>query len=321
MKKIKVSELPEELNTTGLYVLGTNAQNVSVKVPLALVVVAEAPLNDKVYGRKNGTWFEIEVTGIPDAPLDGEVYGRLNGDWVKVALPSDITEAIAVEAERAQGVENELSDLLQSLSESVTGLSSGKQDKTDNTLQTISKTIVGAINELKNAISTEAERANDAESALGGRIDTADAAISAEVTRATGAESALGLRIDGVSGDITAEETARAAADTALGLRIDGKGDAPTTKTAWESDNTPVDNTIYNLGTMAALTIAATPTGNSMGVAIYFASGATATTFSYPVTTKWVLSEAPTIEANKEYCITILDGVYNCIEVTTLTHN
>lgn len=93
----------------------------------------------------------------------------------------------------------------------------------------------------------------------------------------------------------------------------------PQTKTTWESGNTPLDNTIYRLGTLASLTIAAAPTDNTLGVAIYFTSGASATTLSYPVGSKWTQAVAPTIAANTDYMLTILDGVFNIITLSTLS--
>lgn len=100
------------------------------------------------------------------------------------------------------------------------------------------------------------------------------------------------------------------------GNRIDALG--VTTKNTWESGNIPVDNTIYNLGELASLTIAGVPATNTYGIVIYFESGASATTFTYPASSKWTISEAPTIEANKAYRITILDKVFGIDEITTL---
>lgn len=86
-----------------------------------------------------------------------------------------------------------------------------KQSKSDNTLTTISKEIVGAINELNTDISSESSRAIDAENTLQNSIDTAldnglayvDNKVGDEKTRATAKESELEEKITSNSTNIS----------------------------------------------------------------------------------------------------------------------
>lgn len=51
----------------------------------------EAPLDGKLYGRKNAAWSEVPneggsgSSGIPEAPEDGKLYGRKDKEWEEVA--------------------------------------------------------------------------------------------------------------------------------------------------------------------------------------------------------------------------------------------
>ena len=90
----------------------------------------------------------------------------------------------------------------------------------------------------------------------------------------------------------------------------------PTVTTlANNSTVTLASNTIYNGGTLTALTIQL-PTGvdNAFTTEIDFTSGATATTFSYPASLKWiegdnVVDQVFTPSANKRYiCMIVYDG-------------
>ena len=89
------------------------------------------------------------------------------------------------------------------------------------------------------------------------------------------------------------------------------------TGTTLENNSTVTlaSNTIYNGGTLTAFTIQL-PTGvdNSYTAEIDFTSGATATTFSYPASLKWiegdnVVDQVFTPSANKRYiCMIVYDG-------------
>ena len=89
--------------------------------------------------------------------------------------------------------------------------------------------------------------------------------------------------------------------------------------TATSLPTTPADNTIYNLGKVANIVVASLPTSTRLGIVINFTSGETATQLSYPANSKWNQSAEPTIETNKSYQITILDGVWAIAEISTLT--
>ena len=72
MKKIKISELPDAVGIEGLYTIGTDKENRSVKVSLELLKneakgITDAPKDDKKYVRKNGSWTEetqIDTSGF-----------------------------------------------------------------------------------------------------------------------------------------------------------------------------------------------------------------------------------------------------------------
>lgn len=44
----------------------------------------EAPMNGKLYGRKDNSWLEVPAAGISDAPADNKMYGRKNTAWSEV---------------------------------------------------------------------------------------------------------------------------------------------------------------------------------------------------------------------------------------------
>lgn len=64
---------------------------------------------------------------------------------------------------------------------------------------------------------------------------------------------------------------------------------------------------VYELGELTALTISAV-VASFRESQIWFTSGATATTFTYPNSLKWI-GGVPTIEANKSYVIAVVNGV------------
>jgi len=37
--------------------------------------------DNKVYGVKNGEFFEVPASGVEEAPIDGTAYNRKDGDW------------------------------------------------------------------------------------------------------------------------------------------------------------------------------------------------------------------------------------------------
>ena len=73
-------------------------------------MVEEAPIDGAFYGRKSGTWKNINIPNmfseldngekdaikaelgvlntIQDAPIDGEYYSRKNGTWISSSLSS-----------------------------------------------------------------------------------------------------------------------------------------------------------------------------------------------------------------------------------------
>lgn len=89
--------------------------------------------------------------------------------------------------------------------------------------------------------------------------------------------------------------------------------------TALPSDNIPADNTIYNLGEVATLVIAGVPTDNTLGAVINFHSGTTATQLQYPAASKWNTDTDPTIDADSDYQLTLLDHVFAIAKISTLT--
>lgn len=91
------------------------------------------------------------------------------------------------------------------------------------------------------------------------------------------------------------------------------------TATSLPATNVPADNTIYNLGEVALLVVAGTPADNKMGVVINFHSGSSATQLQYPASTKWNTDADPTIDADADYQLTILDGVFAIAKISTLT--
>ena len=104
---------------------------------------------------------------------------------------------------------------------------------------------------------------------------------------------------------------------TALQLKV-GEFDVKTA-TALPFTNIPEDNTIYNIGEVATLVVAGVPTDNKMGAVINFHSGATATQLQYPASSKWNTDADPTIDADADYQLTILDGVFAIAKISTLT--
>lgn len=94
--------------------------------------------------------------------------------------------------------------------------------------------------------------------------------------------------------------------------------DTPNIRTSLPSNNIPDDNTIYNLGGVATLVIAGVPSSNVRGIVINFHSSILGTQCTFPATSKWNQQELPIIAENKDYQITILDGVFAIAEITTI---
>ena len=47
--------------------------------------ITDVPLDNKIYGRKNGDWSEIDTSAyINDSPSDGFIYGRKDGNWEQI---------------------------------------------------------------------------------------------------------------------------------------------------------------------------------------------------------------------------------------------
>ena len=57
----------------------------------------EAPLDHKVYGRKDAAWSEV-VGQVAEAPTDGKIYGRKNAGWVEAGASVIVSDAPPVGA-------------------------------------------------------------------------------------------------------------------------------------------------------------------------------------------------------------------------------
>lgn len=68
-----------------------------------------------------------------------------------------------------------------------------------------------------------------------------------------------------------------------------------------------VDNSIYTLGQVNQVSLNI-PSSNKNGIVIYFTASSTGCTVSYASSTKWI-GDQPSCEANKNYMISILDGI------------
>lgn len=76
--------------------LGGYCLNVEIQGGLT-GIITDAPYDGLIYGRKDGTWVEVEggggSSGIPDAPIDGNVYGRKDAAWALINLAMYLTDA------------------------------------------------------------------------------------------------------------------------------------------------------------------------------------------------------------------------------------
>lgn len=173
--------------------------------------------------------------------LDGEaggVAGILDGfsdlsiavNAISGALTQEIIDRAAdvdAEQQRAEGVEEDLQDQINSLTtgstqavdnlradfNTYTGSANGRLDTLESDLADEITRATGAEATLTSDLAAEVIRATGAESVL-----TAD--LAAEVIRATAAEDALGVRIDGVEADLVTEQERAEAAEVELASDI-----------------------------------------------------------------------------------------------------
>jgi adenylate cyclase class IV len=190
-----------------------------------------------------GTDLSGTLSSIADIKsfLDGQaggVEGILDGfsdlsiavNAISGALSQEIVDRAAdvdAEQQRAEGVEEDLQDQINSLTtgstqavdnlradfNTYTGSANGRLDTLESDLADEITRATGAEATLTSDLAAEVIRATGAESVL-----TAD--LASEVIRATAAEGALGVRIDGVEADLATEQERAEAAEVELASDI-----------------------------------------------------------------------------------------------------
>jgi len=76
------------LNFVGLGVIVTDDSGTDSTIVSIYGGIEDAPIDGSTYGRKDGNWIEVSISGIgiEEAPIDGLVYGRKDGDWIEVTI-------------------------------------------------------------------------------------------------------------------------------------------------------------------------------------------------------------------------------------------
>jgi predicted phage tail protein len=176
-----------------------------------------------------GPWYPTTTQGVRgDSSSDAdEILSYLTGQITQTQLGQDVLAPI----QAIPGIQQDVSKNAAAISKETTDRTAALTAEAQARAQAIADeaTARGA------AVTSEQTARENADSALGQRIDTVTAstgtnatAIQQEVTARTNADTALGSRIDTVvtrvgnnETAITSEATARASGDSALGTRID----------------------------------------------------------------------------------------------------
>ena len=148
----------------------------------------------KAFGTNNGI---IEIYCSTEAYKDWKSYVELNYPSGRVVVVTDVDTAV---------LEAELNDY---------------QLKTDAALNTTAKTIVGAINENKAAISKEATVRENADTSLYGKISDVEGSLNSEISNRENADATLQDNIDAES---TTRQNQINAANTKIGNKLDKDG-------------------------------------------------------------------------------------------------
>lgn len=151
-------------------------------------------VNAKAFGTNNGI---IEIYCSTEAYKDWKSYVDLNYPSGRVVVVTDVDTAV---------LEAELNDY---------------QLKTDAALNTTAKTIVGAINENKAAISKEVTDRVNADTSLYGKISDVEGSLNSEISNRENADATLQ---DNIDAEATTRQNQINAANTAIGKKLDKDG-------------------------------------------------------------------------------------------------
>lgn len=151
-------------------------------------------VNAKAFGTNNGV---IEIYCSTEAYKDWKSYVELNYPSGRVVVVTDVDTAV---------LEAELDDY---------------QLKTDAALNTTAKTIVGAINENKAAISKEVTDRVNADTSLSGKISGIEGSLNSEISNRENADATLQANIDA---EATTRQNQINAANTEIGKKLDKAG-------------------------------------------------------------------------------------------------
>lgn len=148
----------------------------------------------QAFGTNNGV---IEIYCSTEAYKDWKSYVELNYPSGRVVVVTDVDTAV---------LEAELDDY---------------QLKTDAALNTTAKTIVGAINENKAAISKEVTDRLNADTSLYGKISSVENSLNSEIANRESADATLQTNIDA---EATTRQNQINAANTEIGKKLDKAG-------------------------------------------------------------------------------------------------
>lgn len=151
-------------------------------------------VNAKAFGTNNGV---IEIYCSTECYKDWKSYVELNYPSGRVVVVTDVDTAV---------LEAELDDY---------------QLKTDAALNTTAKTIVGAINENKAAISKEATDRLNADTSLSGKISGVENSLNSEISNRENSDATLQ---DNIDAEATTRQNQINAANTEIGKKLDKAG-------------------------------------------------------------------------------------------------
>lgn len=153
-------------------------------------------VNAKAFGTNNGV---IEIYCSTECYKDWKSYVELNYPSGRVVVVTDVDTAV---------LEAELDDY---------------QKKTDAALNTTAKTIVGAINENKAAISKEVTDRLNADTSLSGKISGVENSLNSEISNRENSDATLQ---DNIDAEATTRQNQINAANTEIGKKLDKTGGA-----------------------------------------------------------------------------------------------
>ena len=245
MKKIKISELPQSNDVRGLFTIGTDIQNRSVKIPIGEVFNEEISKVKRTYGysRIDALTVGSSADDVASALIaENESkrtmpnVGDILVDWGGVIRVPVVRQTVQTGGEKpiysfsfrtADNTATKTVTIQGYLYEPQTVVSvETVKDVTQQQISTLDTQLAEEVTDRTNAVNAEATAREQADTALQTNIDALKATATADANGLMSKEDKATL--DALPTQLTAEQTAREQADTAINGEIQGIKDKGT---------------------------------------------------------------------------------------------